>query len=387
MKIRLVLVIILLTFSTAVFSSPQWLRYSNSDNARDIVGGNTNNVELAKEKPEGLVLPKLNSDDVRFAIWNHEMAGKKARQIILDRQKKYGKYDIMYFDSDGDGSISDSEKYQGKRSDEYRVNFYGIPVLFETEDGMVTYHLNFYYYSYRADYERLYVQNGCWYEGMVDFGGVKSKCVLVDYNLNGSFNDISDSFNSDRIIIGDSIIKYETQVGKYLEYDNKLYNLQIAKDGAFIEMTSAGDVAYSQLEIPVQVDSIVCCGINGLFKRENITNGKISLPVGRYKVKSWHTNAKDDSGTKWEMGATWYSNDNEFDIQENASAKLDIGKAVYSTLSVSQNNGTFYFNHQLSGNNGESVSMTKSGRQPDAPKIRIYNRDRTYDQTFSLEYG
>ncbi len=387
MKIKALFLLVIFSITATVFSAPQWLRYCSSDTAREIIGGNTKNIELSKEKPSEMTVPKLNTDDVRYAVWKHEMAGKKSRQIILDRQKKYGKYDLMYFDSNGDGSISENEKYQGERRDEYRVNFNGIPVLFDTDDGIVTYHINFYYYSYRADYERLYAQIGCWYEGTVDIAGVKTKITLVDYNLNGTFNDISETFDSDRIIIGDVITKHETFVGNYIEYENKLYNLQVSKDGAFVELTSADDVAYSKLEVPVNVDSIVCCGQNGLFKRDNIKDGQISLPVGKYRVRSWQKTAKDDSGKNWEMGATWYSNSNEFEISRGAVAKSNVGENVFSNLSVSYGNGSYYFRHQLSGNNGESVSLTKSGSRPDAPKVRIYNRDRTYDQTFSLEYG
>ena len=386
-KIRAVfLFLIIIAFSAISYSSPQWLRYCAQENATSILGGSSRNVNISKDKPDGLVLPELNSFDVRYAKWGHQMGAKKDRQIILDRQKKYGKYDIMYFDSNADGKLSESEKYLGKRSDQYRVTFSGIPVYFETEEGTITYHLNFYYYSYSDSTERLYSQNGCWYEGIVDFSGEKVKCILMDYNLNGSFNDTSDSFDCDRIFIGEDSDKYETYAGKFLEYKGILYYLDIARDGAYINIEPANDIAYSDLEIPDSVTTFVCGGSNGLFRRDNISDGKVSLPVGHYKVRSWQTKAKDAIGRQWEMGASWL-NSSSFDIAEGNVVKLDVGREVYSSLSVSHNNGTYNFNHRLTGTNGETVNLTRGGSRPEAPKVRIYNRDRTYDQTFSLEYG
>ena len=387
MKIRAVFLVNIFLLAAIVSAAPQWLNYCTSDSARDILSGSTRNVELSSTKPDGLQLPELKCDSPRFAKWSHKMADEKPRQIILDRQKKYGKYDIMYFDSNGDGAITADEQYTGKPRDEYNVYYYGIPAYFETTDGQVTYHLNFYFYSYRSDYERLYIQNGCWYESHINIDGTPTKCMLIDSNLNGSFNDISENFDSDRVIIGDGDDKFETRVGKYLEYKNKLYELNVAKDGAYIELAFADNVNYGQLEIPTHVSTFVCGGTYGMFRRDNITDGKVSLPVGQYKVRSWNTSAKDSAGKDWLMGATWYSNDNVFEVKDYDVARIDAGKTVFSTLNVSFNNGAFNFNHQLAGNNGESVTLTKSGNRPDAPKIRIYNRDRTYDRTFSLEYG
>ena len=208
------------------------------------------------------------------------------RWVVFDRNHKYGLYDILYIDSDGDGHLDDEQKIEGRQTDQYEVEFGGVPVYFDGDDGPITYHLNMRFYSYNERSTYVYAYSGCWYEGQVVIGGQPKRCILVDYNCNGAFDDKSDNFNCDRILLGPDENRQTGWVGNFLEIDKSLYRLSIAKDGAFLELEAAPDVAYGTVTMPETITSFSAGGINGMFQR-TVENGKVTLPEGQYRVYSW----------------------------------------------------------------------------------------------------
>ena len=78
--------------------------------------------------------------------------------------------------------------------------FPATPAVFKGEDGPITYHLIFRFYNYENSSAQLLVASGCWYEGTVNFGGVKKHIQVMDGNVNGTFNDMADdAYASDRV--------------------------------------------------------------------------------------------------------------------------------------------------------------------------------------------
>ena len=75
-------------------------------------------------------------------------------------------------------------------------------MVFKGEDGPITYHLVFRFYQFDNNAAELLASSGGWYEGMVNFDGVKKHLKLIDGNVNGAFNDMaSDPYDSDRVEI------------------------------------------------------------------------------------------------------------------------------------------------------------------------------------------
>lgn len=369
-----------------LWADVQWLSYHTSDRTRDIVGGSSQFNRLEENSPTDVKLPELSTDDPKFIKWKTTMDPKGFRWVVFDKQHLHGLYDILYIDSDGDGQLDDEQKIEGRQSDQYSAEFGGVPVYFEGDDGPITYHINMRFYSYNEPSTYVYAYAGCWYEGQVNIGGKTQRCVLVDYNCNGAFDDKSDNFNCDRVLIGPEQNYQTGWVGNYLEVDNSLYRLSIAKDGAFVELTPAADVAYGTVTMPESITAFSAGGMNGMFER-TVKDGKVTLPLGQYRVYSWQIARKDDNGTEWTLSGSGFPQKENFTVAKDADAAVDIGEPVFSKLQATDRDGMHYFNQQLVGKSGERISLTKAGSQPEAPRVHIRNKTGEYDRTFALEYG
>ena len=386
--IRLTVIISLVFLTTCVYAQEQqWLQYHSAREVRLIgFSSGLSNLEVTTEKPAGVELPQFKSDEPIFAKWSTPMVEKGCLWIALDKTHKQGLYDNLYIDSNGDGNLSDETAVMAYRSTQSSTYFGPVKVIFQIEDGPVTYHLNFQFYG-SDDNKRLYASSGGWYEGDITVNDVKKHCVLFDGNANGTFNDKSlNAWESDRIRIGESSSQDASFVGNYIMIDDKLYEPQIARDGACITLAEAKDVKYGLVRLPESVTQLSAGGENGSFivKPENET---ASLPVGKYRITNWIVERKDDKGTQWKLQAAWSGGKGDFEITKAKEATLDIGEPIQSSLTSSLREGIHYFSQSLNGRDGERITLTRNGAQPQAPKLNIKSKDGTYDRTYSFSYG
>jgi hypothetical protein len=307
--------------------------------------------------------------------------------IALDRTHEQGPYDSLYIDSNGNGGLDDETAAAAYRTDQQSAYFGPVKVIFQIEDGPVTYHLNFRSYQYGTADNRLYISSGGWYEGDITVGGEKKHCILFDYNVNGAFNDKSENAaECDRIRIGKQGGQDTLFTGNYILDNETLYQPEIARDGACIKLTKAENVKFGSVRLPESITQFSANGENGLFilKPEK---GVALLPVGKYRVYDWAVERQDEKGTNWKLKGSGLSEKNIFDITEGKEAVLAIGEPIVATLNASEREGTYSFNHSMKGRAGERIELTHNGAQPQAPKVRISSADGTYDLTFSFQYG
>ena len=383
-------VVICLIFLTAGAraQNEQWLQYHSAREVRLVgFGSNYQYPEIITEKPAGMELPQFKSEDPIFAKWLTPMVKSGHLWVALDRAHKYGPYDLLYIDSNGNNRFDDETAVTAYRTDQYSAYFGPVKVVFEVEDGPAVYHLNLRYYSSSGSNRRLYVSSGGWFEGDITVGGAKKHCVLFDYNANGTFNDKSlESGKSDRIRISEKTSQDTSFVGNYIDIDGVLYRPEIARDGACIKLTKAEGVKFGNIRLPESVTEFSAGGENGLFTLKP-ENGISSLPIGKYQVNNWVLERKDEKGVQWKLAGTQYSNNGYFDITENKETELTVGEPIVATLSASLREGTYFFNQALKGRDNESITLTRNGAQPQAPKVRITSADGVYDRTYSFQYG
>ncbi|MBN2590411.1 MAG: hypothetical protein JXA96_11160 [Sedimentisphaerales bacterium] len=373
---------------TIYAQNEQWLQY-HSARELNLVGisSTTKLLELSDKQPTDVDLPKFTGDSQYFTKWMTPMVEKGFLWIALDRSHKLGMYDILYIDSNGDGQLADEEPIRQYRMEQTSSYFGPVKVVFKLADGPTSYHLNFRYYGY-DDTKRLYVSTGGWYQGEVDIDGQKQQCVLLDYNANGTFNDKAlVPENSDRIRISNSTDSKDTSfVGNYVQINNKFYEPEIARDGAFIKLAEAKDIKYGKIRLPESVTEIKAGGMNGQFTVEP-ENGIGTLPVGKYRINGWIVKREDDKGSKWELEGLQSQSKGLFDIKEDEEIALEIGEPIISTVAASYREGSYAFSQQLKGKNGENINLKRNGSRPQAPQLNIKNKDGTYDRTYTFSYG
>lgn len=385
-----VIAIHLLAFS---ISSPaqqeHWLRYHSASEV-SILGSARymQMLDLNNEKPSGMNLPEFKSDQPYFAKWKTPMVEAGYLWIACDRSHKHGPYDLLYIDSNRNGHLDDETVMRANRTDQYNAYFGPVKVIFEIEDGPVTYHLNFQFQGYQSRTKRLLASSGGWYEGDITVDGVKKHCVLFDYNGNGTFNDKSlNATECDRIRIDQKGVESIRFVGNYIDIDGVFYQPEIARDGAFIKLTKADDLQTGEVRVPEGITQFSAGGENGLFilKPEK---GLTSLPVGEYRINDWMLERKDEQGTTWQLKGAYRPGDGTIiDVAVDKPLELSIGEPVVSTLTGSPRQGTYTFRYNMEGRDGERIELTRNGARPRAPKLHIKNKDTTYDRTYSFQYG
>ncbi len=380
--------LLFISIGSVYAQNEQWLQY-HCARELNMVGFSSSMklLETSEKIPSDVSLPKFTGEKQLFAKWITPMVDKGFLWIALDRSHKFGMYDILYIDSNGNGKLDDEEPERQYRMDQGSSYFGPVKVVFQIQDGPVSYHLNFRYYGY-SDEKRLYVSTGGWYQGEVTIDGRQNQCVLFDYNVNGTFSD--KAFvpeNSDRIRISNTNNSDETRfVGNYIEINNKYYQPEIARDGAYVKLAEAKDIKFGTVHLPEDVTELSAGGLNGQFTVKP-EHGDGSLPVGRYQVNNWLVKRDDDKGSKWELIGARTGSGFFFDISEANETALEIGEPIISTVAASYREGSYSFSQQLKGKNGENIFLRRNGAQPQAPQLNIKNKDGTYDRTYTFSYG
>jgi hypothetical protein len=378
------------TPNAALGSPEQWLQYHSANDAAQLVPDiGFQYTQLSHStKPEGLKLPAFKSDQPLFLEWKTPMVASGHIWMAFDKSNPKGEYDRLYFDANANGDLSDDPVYQPYRRESNMAYFGPVKAVFAAADGPITYHLSM---ELRTGSGEAYclLSPACWYEGQITVGGAKKRCLLLDHNVNGAFNDKSADYGqSDRIRIGEQTGIDGGAVGNYVEVDKKLYKVEIARDGACVTLVEAKDVPCGTARLADNITSVTVSGENGSFLRTP-ENGVIKLPVGEYRADSWVIARKDDAGARWEMRATLPSgrSDGAFTVAADQEAKLPFGEPINSLVQATKSGSVYSFEQKLEGRQGERIVLTRNGSQPPPPKLHIRSEDGTYDRSISSEYG
>ncbi|MHC4204200.1 MAG: hypothetical protein ACYSTT_06085 [Planctomycetota bacterium] len=371
--------------TSAPAQDEQWLQYHSEREAYRIIGGRSSSQTVTSDKPDGVNLPEFKTNQQFFAEWPTPMVKSGKLWIILDRTSEQGNWDRLFIDSNGNGHLDDEDAVKAYQTTEYYTYFGPVKVVFEGEDGPISYHLNFRFYNRNEPNRRLYIYQGGWYEGEITVAGQKKNCMLVDYNTNGTFNDKSlQSGDADRIRIGKKGGEDSRFVGNYIEVDDVLFQLEVARDGAFIKLAKAEDVTFGNIKLPEAITEFSAGGENGLFTRET-KNGSARLPVGKYRVDHWEIDRKDDKGKRWTMRGSSFGERGDFEVTEAGETTLAIGEPVTTGLQVNLNGTNYEFSKVIRGSLGEYVSLTSGGRDVrDSWKMSAQNTDGSFAKTYPI---
>ena len=344
-------------------------------------------IELTTNPPPGVALPKLNAAPF-FARWLTPMDPGGGRWLCLDRTRKSGPYDRLFIDSNGNGRLDDKTPILA-RIESYFSYFPPARLVFKGEDGPVTYHLVLEFYQYEPNPPELLAAAGGWYEGMVNFDGVKKRIQLIDGNVNGTFNDVApDPYDSDRVQVeGDKT--GERFLGKMLEVDGKLFRIEAARDGAFVKVQKVppGGITLGQVRVPENISEFAAFGGNGHFVRQPV-NGEFTLPAGNYRIFRWTINRKDEKGAAWTLSGYNFPKTAGFEVAADKTAVLEIGEPVQAVLKATENpNRQVAFNLSFVGQQKESIEMLRDGQRPRGPKLMLANADGTLCYTNTFEFG
>ena len=374
--------------TTAQAQKEQWLDYHV-----DREGRGYRNLTLTKTPPPGIKLPKLNAQPY-FAHWTTPM-DPAGRWLCLDRTKKSGLYDRVYFDSTGNGRLDDKTPIGTWRSDQYSAFFEPVKVVFKGEDGPITYHLVLRFMQYDVGNANLMASSGGYYAGKVDIGGKKRRIELIDEDVNGTFNDWAvNPGDGDCVTVeGDKI--GQRYLGKMLELDGQFYSIEVARDGAFIKLQKAEDVVLGQVRVPEAITEFVAVGENGHFVRKP-AKGEFTLPAGKYRIQQWKIDRKDAKGAAWALSGNNFNDSARFEVAAAKPVSLEVGEPMRAVMQIQEPTTRpgarevtkqVAFSLRFQGRYGETLEIMQGNQRPRGPRLTLTSLDGTYRYTNTFEFG
>ena len=370
-----------------------WLTYRTAQHPAQFLGHDLGSCGFrpSTDPPDGVDLPELIAEDPLFAKWVTPLAPDGGIWLIFDRSRANSQRDRLYIDSNCDGSLADETVIKPFNAQRYGqgnayAQFSPVEVWLQGEDGPVAYALSVQLHERNKGTHFLRATTACWYQGQFELAGKMRKCVLVDYNCNGVFDDSSANFGAtDRIRFGGGRSADEHFVGKYTQIDGKLFHLTPAQDGAFITLAEAQDVTMGAVKVPDGLAQLTAGGKGGLLRLE-IVDGVGQLPIGEWAVHEWRLERKDEKGVEWQLVGKG-TGGKTFQVVQDEPVELAVGEPVVSAITHRPKGKRHSFSQSLKGRLGEHITLTRRGQRPPAPKLQIVNEDRTYDKAINFEYG
>ena len=365
---------------TALAQPEQWLEYHTGAEPKGYRW-----LELSTNAPAKVPLPKLQTG-ASFGCWSNALEATGGRWFCLDRSRKSGPCDRLFFDRNGNGRLDDESPVDTLRRDGNTAYFEPIKMVFKGEDGPISYHLIARFYQFDKDRAQLLVGAGGWYEGMVTLAGKKRRVQLIDNTVNGAFNDQgANPSDSDRlVIVGDKGM--DRYLGRYLEVEGQLFKIEVARDGAFLKLQKAEGVALGAVRVPETICDFTAVGECGHFVRKPAKGG-FTLPVGKYRVHGWTIDRKDDKGTAWKLSGYSFNKAAGFEVATGNATVLEIGEPVQAALQATESMGRVAFNLRLLGTSGESVEIMRGSERPRAPRLQVASLAGAFRSTNTFEYG
>ena len=374
--------------TTALAQKEQWLDYHI-----DREGRGYRNLTLTTSPPPGIKLPKLNAQPY-FAHWitPFDPAG---RWLCLDRTKKSGLYDRVYFDTTGNGRLDDKTAIGTWRSDQYSAFFEPVKVVFKGEDGPITYHLVLRFMQYDVGNANLMSSSGGYYAGKVDMGGKKRRIELIDENVNGTFNDLASDMGDGDCVRAEGDKLGQRYLGKMLELEGQFYLTEVARDGAFIKLQKAQDVVLGQMRVPEAITEFTALGENGHFVRKP-AKGEFTLPAGMYRIHQWKIDRKDAKGAAWELSGNNFDDSARFEAAATKPLSLQVGEPMRAVMQIAEpatRPGArevakqVAFSLRFQGRYGETLDIMQGNQRPRGPRLTLTSLDGTYRYTNTFEFG
>lgn len=363
---------------TSLAQPEQWLEYHTTPEPQGYRW-----LELSTNAPPGVPLPKLQTT-AYYGRWTNGLEDAGGRWFCLDRSRRSGPCDRIFFDANGNGRLDDETPVTANRRDENMAYFEAVKVVFKGEDGPISYHLLARYFQFDKEDARLLVGAGGEYGGNVILGDKKRRIRLVDNTVNGTFNDVgTDPDASDRITI-EGEQGFSRYLGRYVEVDGRLLQLEVARDGAFLKVKPAEGVTFGTVRVPETISEFTAVGEMGHFIRKP-DQGQFKLPVGKYRAYAWEIGRKDDKGAGWKLSAYSAGPAGDFTVESSQATPLSVGEPVYAAVEVVEAKRDLQFSLRLLGQLGESIQILRGTERPRAPQLQVAGDG--FQATRNFEYG
>jgi hypothetical protein len=171
-----------------------------------------------------------------------------------------------------------------------------------------------------------------------------------------------------------------------LELENQLFRVEVARDGAFLKIQKAENVATGPVRVPENISEFTAIGEPGHFVRKP-AKGEFMLPVGKYRINGWTINRKDDKGAAWTLSGYSFGESANFEVTAAKAASLEIGEPMRTVLDSRDLTNEVAFSLSLIGPRGELIQMLRGNERPRGPRLTLTSLDGSFHYTNNFEFG
>jgi len=212
--------------------------------------------------------------------------------------------DLLYVDRDNDGDLREERPLRSVRYD--RNGVFALAHVLLDHGG----HRSIYHFSVRQgrSNRRFRLSSCCYHVGMVRIAGKDYRVAVADRNGNGTYDDVATiPGEGDRLFVDrDGDGKWEGALerfglGKCNWFGDEYYSFSVAWDGATVGVARS-DLPCGSIQLSHRATSIWLCSENGCFWLSP-RGGKVSVPVGSYRLSGLRLTEKDENGDTWSIAA------------------------------------------------------------------------------------
>lgn len=368
---------------------------------------------------------KLGNQDFGFAF---DVVSAKSDQPKATARTTRVQYTHLYFDSNGNGDLTDDPVVEADRKSSSYSYFPRVDVTIDVDGTKVDYAFYMRTYASSSGYGYAYLYGAAYREGEITLNGEKKRIVLVDANSNARFDDMVSSATStgDMIFIDPDPAKaaygydmtmndVQQPVGKLVNIAGRFYDMKLSPAGDKLTLTpSSAPVGY--VSNPNKGFRALMHGDQGILKVSANESGKSPMPVGDWKLLSYTIDgtaapeAKDESSLLNTLSAALVQSSSSasprwtfisaraktdlaaVSVREGETVELPFGPPYKPIVKVSRTSGSAsnrvaYLSLSLVGTGGETVSnIMVNGSRPSPPEFTITSDEEKVAQG-KFRYG
>lgn len=347
-----------------------------------------------------------------------------------------GGFNILYWDSNRNGDLTDDHPIEAEpiREGDYYANSYirrnFPPLTFPVEIENATFeyactfgiHCQFDSRTHQPLYMSASLQSACYREGEIVAGGKKHRLVVLDFNSNGRFDNIThsiqnrsgpndpgriDIFNGDILLIDpdltqtqafgyDSMGRDDRQpLARLLPIEGKFYEIKVSPSGDAMTLTPySGEMGLLSNPNP-EFRALVVHPELGVVKATGGGQQGAPVPAGTWKLAEYIIAMPPSEGAR---GSTYIranapGNYPEVEVRAGKIAKLPFGPPYHGETYLGRirnmNLGKMAsLEMQLVGSMGEICSnILIDGKRPDPPAFVIATSRGKIVERGQFEYG
>jgi len=351
--------------------------------------------QAVPDKPGDLKgVPEGWKDGVAYA--SLELAGKPVWMALMG-----GDSPQLLADTNGNGDLADEKAVAGTAQGP-RIAF-GIVEFTAEGKAPVRVRVEAQSPDAKAPPQFVLVRPAGLRTGEVKLGDRTCTLVVVDGNLDGRYGgDVSPVLgggNADALGIdlnGDGRFDPPTleadpwevtPLAKGLRAGDKYYRLDVAADGSQVELAEIKPEC-GTLDLGAKDAQLVAMSDFGI-QRIKTTDGKVSLPAGKYTAFALLLAGTDGAGAKWTLQGQPPQELQQFEVQPGKTLQAQVGPPLVLKTTAAQEEQAISISLALVGKGGETYSpgALKDNKRPPPPKFEILDEAGKVLQTGNFEYG